>query len=69
MLRSAKKAVLAGDVAERIGARPRLADLVQIVLALVGEIALSQFHVASLFKPRLAVLARAAVSTAWMIGS
>ena len=34
----------AGDMAERVGARLRLADLLQPFLALVGEIFLAQFH-------------------------
>ena len=46
-----KEGCTAHDVSECIGARPRLPDLVQIVLALVGEIALSQFHGVPL-KPR-----------------
>ena len=59
---------LAGDMARHVGALQTLADLVEVVLALVGEIVLgrvpSGFPQAAFWE-----LARAAASTAWMIGS
>ena len=58
-----------GDVAEHILPLRRLADLVQIVVAFVGEDVLAQFQHGVVLQARRRLSPRAASSTALMIGS
>ena len=58
-----------GDVAEHVLALGRLADLLEIVVALVGENVLAQFKHGSPFQARRSVARAAAARMALMIGS
>ena len=58
-----------GDMAEHVLALRRLADLLEIVVALVGENVLAEFKHGSPFQARVARRAPAAARIALMIGS